>query len=230
MISGFTLPLPSGCTLALAGFIGGFLTVFAAMGISLRFDPRLSNTSVILTGMVLSLFVNALLTLLTSFSGDHLKQLVFWQMGSFSGESWTSCAVLGIVLLAGFIFLCRFDREMDLMSFGEEQALSAGVELKKVKLLLIACASLLTGTAVAFTGVIGFVDLIVPHVARRLFGSRHRLLMPVSVLMGGGFMVLADLIGRTVVAPTELPVGAVTALVGAPFFVWVYFKRKGQRK
>ena len=118
---------------------------------------------------------------------------------------------------------------MDLMTFGEEQALSAGVELTRVKLLLIAVAALLTGSAVAFVGVIGFVDLISPHVVRRIFGSNHRLVVPMSALFGGGFMVIADLVSRTILAPQELPVGAVTALIGAPFFAYVYFHRRKGR-
>lgn len=103
-----------------------------------------------------------------------------------------------------------------------------GVNTKRTKLHLIVAASLLTGTAVCFTGTIGFIDLIAPHVTRRVFGPAHRYVLPVSALFGGAFMVLADTAARTVLAPAELPVGAVTALIGAPFFAWVYFK--GRRK
>ncbi len=131
-------------------------------------------------------------------------------------------AVLALCLLG----LMRYTREMDLMTFGEEQALSAGVDLRRVKLMLIGIAALLTGTAVSLVGVIGFVDLIAPHVMRRFFGSNHRVVVPASALFGGLLMVLADLASRTVLAPQELPVGAVTALIGAPFFAWIYFHRR----
>jgi len=230
ILSGFTLPLFQGYTLALSGFLGGLATVFLAMGLAGRFDRNLENTTVILIGMVLSLFVNAVLTLLTAFSGEHLQQLIFWQMGSFAGLGWANCGLVAVVTLLGTLALTRFGRELDLMTFGEEQALSAGVELKKVKLLVIALCALLTGSAVAFAGVIGFIDLIAPHVVRRLFGSNHRLVIPMSALFGGGFMVIADLISRTIVSPAEMPVGAVTALVGAPFFAWVYFRRRRGEK
>lgn len=231
IISGFTLPLIGGYTLVLCGFLGGLTTVFVTIGLASRFDRNLENTTVILTGMVLSLFVNAILTLITAFSREHLQQLVFWQMGSFSGQSWRNCALLLVVVAVGLLVLMRYGREMDLMTFGEEQALSAGVELKKVKLILIALAALLTGSAVAFVGVIGFVDLIAPHVVRRIFGSNHRIVVPVSALFGGSFMVLADLVARTIVSPRELAVGAVTALIGAPFFAYVYFvRRRGERR
>ena len=230
ILTGFTLPFLGRYTLALCGFLGGLSTVFLAIGLASRFDKNLENTTVILTGMVLSLFVNAILTVVTAFSHEHLQQLVFWQMGSFSGQSWQNCGVLLALLIPCVLVLVRYGREMDLMTFGEEQALSAGVELKRVKLLLIAVAALLTGSAVAFVGVIGFVDLISPHVTRRIFGSNHRLLIPMSALFGGAFMVLADLLARTIVSPKELAVGAVTALVGAPFFAYVYFGRRRRQR
>ena len=226
ILTGFTLPLLGRYTLALCGFLGGLGTVFLAIGLATQFDKNLENTTVILTGMVLSLFINAILTLVTAFSHEHLQQLVFWQMGSFSGQSWQNCGLLLALLVPCLLLLVRYGREMDLMTFGEEQALSAGVELTRVKLLLIAVAALLTGSAVAFVGVIGFVDLISPHVVRRIFGSNHRLVIPMSALFGGSFMVLADLLARTIVSPKELAVGAVTALVGAPFFAYVYFGRR----
>ena len=226
ILSGLRLPLIPGFTLPLAGFLGGLFTVFAAMGLAGHFDRNLENTTVILIGMVLSLFVNALLTLLTAFSKEHLQQLIFWQMGSFAGLGWESCGLLAPLALFGVLALTRYGRELDLMTFGEEQALSAGVELWQVKRVLIALCAMLTGAAVAFAGVIGFIDLIAPHVVRRLFGSSHRLVIPMSALFGGSFMVLADLISRTIVSPAELPVGAVTALIGAPFFAWVYFRRR----
>ena len=230
ILTGFTLLLLGARTLVLCGFLGGLGTVFLAMGFAARLDRNMENTTVILVGMVLSLFVNAILTVLTSFSKEHLQQLVFWQMGSFSGQTWSNCALMLAIMLFGVLFLTRYGREMDLMTFGEEQALSAGVELKKVKFLLIACSALLTGATVAFVGVIGFVDLIAPHVVRRLFGSNHRLVVPMSALVGGSFMAVADLVSRTIVAPQEVPVGAVTALVGAPFFAWVYFQRRGGKR
>ena len=226
IVSGFTMPLIGSYTLPLFGFLGGLATVFLAMALAMRFDRNLENQTVILVGMVLSLFVNALLTLVTSLSADRLGRLVFWQMGSFSGQTWNNCGLVMSILVIGMLVLMRYCREMDLMTFGEEQALSAGVDLRKVKFVLIAASSLLTGTAVSLAGVIGFVDLIAPHVVRRIFGSNHRLVVPMSALFGGSFMVLADMVARTIMAPQELPVGAVTALIGAPFFAYIYFRRR----
>ena len=226
IVTGFTLPVLERYTLPLFGFLGGLGTVFLAMALAMRFNRNLENQTVILVGMVLSLFGNALLTLVTALSAERLSQLVFWQMGSFSALTWADAGLVLPVLLLSLIVLLRYSRELDLMTFGEEQALSAGVDLRRVKFLLIAVSALLTGTAVSLAGVIGFVDLIAPHVVRRIFGSNHRAVVPMSALFGGAFMVLADLLARTVLAPQELPVGAVTALIGAPFFAYVYFRRE----
>ncbi len=227
ILSGFTLPFLSSLTRPISGFAGGLATVFLAMGLAARFDRNMQNVTIILTGMVLGLFVNAFLTILTALSGDHLRLLVFWQMGSFGDMKWRACAIVAVVLTCCLLALVGFSREMDLMTFGEEQALSAGVELKQLKTILLVLSTLLTGAAVSFAGIIGFVDLIVPHVVRRLFGSRHRTTLPMNAVLGGSFMVLADMIARTIMSPRELPVGAITALVGAPFFAWLYFRRRG---
>jgi iron complex transport system permease protein len=115
---------------------------------------------------------------------------------------------------------------MDIMAFGDEQAKSLGAESGRIRKRLLLFSAILTGAAVALSGVIGFVDLIAPHAARRITGSRHRYLIPMSFILGGSLMVLTDLAARTVISPSELPVGAITALIGAPFFAWVYFKRR----
>lgn len=217
IVSGFTLPLLGNLfTLPLIASVCGLATVFLAMGFSARLDRNMENQTIILVGMVLSLFVNAFLTILTSLAQDRLQQLVFWQMGSFSGRDWSHVAILFPVVLLGCLALLLFTREMDIMTFGEEQAMAVGVELKKVKLTLIILSAVLTGTSVAFVGVIGFVDLIAPHVVRKLFGSTHRLVVPVSILFGGTFMTVADLLARTVISPSELPVGAITLPGGRP--------------
>jgi iron complex transport system permease protein len=126
------------------------------------------------------------------------------------------------------IFL--YTKEMDILSFGDDHAKSAGVETGSLRKKLLAFCAILTGASVAVSGVIGFVDLIAPHAARRITGASHRLLIPMSFLLGGSLMVLTDLLARTVISPSELPVGAVTALIGAPFFAWIYFRRRRPAK
>ncbi len=129
-------------------------------------------------------------------------------------------------LIIGMLGVIRFTREMDIMTFGEEQAKATGVEVERIKRNLFIFSTVLTGGAISLSGTIGFIDLIAPHVVRRVFGSKHKYVIPMSFVFGGCLMVTSDLIARTVVVPSELPVGAVTALIGAPFFAYIYFKNK----
>ena len=230
MVTGFTIPLLGRLTLPAVGLVAGVLTVFIAVSFASRMDRAMSSNTIILAGMVFSLFINAILTLVAAMSRDQMQRIIFWQMGSFSLKDWKQVATLAPITILGILWLVRYVRELDMIVFGEEQAQSMGVDLKKVKWMLLGLSAALTGSAVAFSGVIGFIDLIAPHVTRKVFGASHRFVVPLSALFGGAFMVLADLISRTILTPIELPVGAVTALIGAPFFAWVYFgrSRKGR--
>jgi iron complex transport system permease protein len=167
-----------------------------------------------------------MLTLVTAMARDHLAQLTYWQMGSFSLKDWSNVIILFPLVLIGVILIQNFSKEMDIMTFGEDQAFTMGVDVHKVKWSLLSLSAALTGSAVAFVGVIGFIDLIAPHVVRKIFGSSHKIVIPMSMLFGGSFMVICDLVARTIISPSELPVGAITALIGAPFFAYVYFSRR----
>jgi iron complex transport system permease protein len=226
ILTGFSLPLLGGFTLPAAGFVFGLGTVFFVLAFAARLDKVLSNNTVILFGMVLSLFVNAILTTLAALYREELKNLLYWQMGSFALKGWSYTGLLFPFLLLGSLGLIRYTREMDILTFGEEQAQSMGVDTRKTRRNLLACSALLTGGAVALSGTIGFVDLIAPHLARKIIGSTHRYVLPMAFCIGGSLLVVTDLVARTVVSPSELPVGAVTALIGAPFFAWVYFKKR----
>jgi len=226
IISGITIPLISGFTLPLAGFIFGVAAVFFVAAFSSRLDKSMSNNTIILCGMVFSLFLNALLTTLSAVFSDDLRRIVLWQMGSFAMRGWVYVKMLLPFFIIGSAGILFYSKEMDILTFGDEQAKSAGVEAGLLRKKLLVFSAVLTGAAVALCGVIGFVDLIAPHAARRITGSRHRFLIPMSFIVGGLLMVAADLIARTVISPSELPVGAITALVGAPFFAWIYFRRR----
>jgi iron complex transport system permease protein len=228
IISGISLPLLGAFTLPLTGFIFGLLTVFFVAAFSSRIDKSMSNNTIILCGMVFSLFINALLTLLSAIFSDDLKRITLWQMGSFAMRGWVYIQLLLPFLAVGTAGILLYTKEMDIVTFDDDQAKSAGVETTGLKKKLLALCAVLTGAAVALSGVIGFVDLIAPHAARKIIGSRHRYLLPMSFILGGSLMVITDLIARTIISPSELPVGAITALIGAPFFAWVYIK--GRRR
>ena len=229
IVTGFNIPVLGMFTLPLVGLICGLLTVYCSVKFASRMDKNLENNTIILVGMVFSLFINVILTLITAISKEHLTQLTFWQMGSFAMKEWVNIIVLFPIVVIGVLLLMNYAREMDTMTFGEEQAFTMGIDVPKIKWLLLGLSAALTGSAVSFVGVIGFIDLIAPHMVRKLFGSAHSIVVPMSMLFGGVFMVLCDLVARTVISPSELPVGAITALVGAPFFAYVYFS-KGKEK
>lgn len=213
-------------TLPIFGLTAGLLTVFFALGVAAKIDRNLQNNSIILTGMAFSLFANAIITIVMALSGDQLQRLVFWQMGSFAMKTPSYPMVLFPIVLVGCLIAFRCSSEMDIMTLGEEQAQSSGVAAKKMKWMLLSLGAVITGSVVSMVGIIGFVDLFTPHVARKLFGASHKYVIPASVLLGGAFMVVCDLIARTLLAPTELPVGAITAVFGAPFFIYLYFNRR----
>jgi len=226
VLTGFAIPLLGNFTLPFAGFVSGLLTVLFVISFSSRLDRSMSNNTVILFGMVFSLFINAILTTLIALYREEMRNLIHWQMGTFSLKGWSYSGLMLPFLIAGCAVIIRYTREMDMLSFGEDDAQSMGVDTVKVRRILLACSAALTGAAVSLCGAIGFIDLIAPHLARKIVGSRHCYSLPMAFFVGGSLLVAADLIARTVVSPSELPVGAVTALVGAPFFAWIYFRKR----
>ena len=220
------LPIFLNFSLPFMGFVFGMGTIVLAIMFATRIDGQMENNTIILVGMVFSLFLNSVTSLLMALQREHMTQLIVWQMGSFAMREWLTVWILLPVTVTGVLFVLRYNRELDIMTFGEEQARLMGVNLRQVKWILLMISAALTGSAIAFVGIIGFVDLVAPHVVRRIFGAGHRVVIPMSALFGGVFMVMCDLIARTVVTPSELPVGVVSALIGAPFFAYVYFSRR----
>ncbi|UTY26491.1 FecCD family ABC transporter permease [Treponema denticola] len=228
ILTGLTLPLIPAFTLPLAGTLAGLLTVYASVKVASLVDRNFENSTIILVGIVFSLFINGIITIIIALNRDGMARLIFWQMGSFASQNIKNFNVLLPVCAAATLILTSRSHEMDLLTFGEEQAKTMGVDTKKVKWVLLFLASALTGTVISFVGIIGFIDLISPHIVRKLVGARHKIVIPLSFCIGGTAMVLCDMTARTILSPQELPVGAITALAGAPFFCYVYFK--GRRR
>ncbi|WP_242840925.1 FecCD family ABC transporter permease [Butyrivibrio sp. AE3004] len=208
------------------GFGCGLLTVLLVILVATGLDSGFKNHTIILFGMIFSLFVNAIMTMLSALNKSHMQRLILWQLGTFSGRRFAHVAVIFVCLIIGMILIMLFHRELDILSFGDEEAQAVGVDNKRTKIILLILASFLTGVSVCFTGVIGFVDLTIPHIVRRIYGSAHKVVVPMSLILGGAFMTICDLLARTLMAPQEIPIGAITAFVGAPFFLWVYYKRR----
>lgn len=202
-------------------FLGALLSLGLLYSLA-RTQGRLLTYTLLLVGVILNSFFSAGIMFFTSVvDSTRLHTVVFWLMGSLSSLPYRTLApvALYIALALGVLFLKT--RELNLLSLGEETAQQLGVDVERLKRVVLLAASLLTGAAVSLAGLIAFVGLIVPHVVRLTFGPDHRLLLPAAVFFGAIFLMAADTLARTLIAPTEVPVGVITALGGGPFFIWL---------
>jgi iron complex transport system permease protein len=205
-----------------AAFAGALLAIWLVFMIAVSATRVLDSRTLLLAGVVVGAFFNAcILLLLTLAEPESFQSALFWIMGSFSGTTWGGLGITAVSLVPPLILLIALARPLNLLSLGEETAACLGVRVERTKLLAYGAASLLTGAAVAVSGVIGFVGLIIPHCVRFLWGSDHRFLLPASVVMGAIFLVVTDALARSIAAPTELPIGVITSFLGVPFFVWL---------
>jgi len=210
---------------SLAGFIGALGAVLLVYGLT-RLQRGFSTSTLLLAGIAINLFFSSLILLIQYFSdpGETFR-IVRWLMGGFFLIGFRVPLTLLPFMLAGTVLLALLVREMNMLLTGEELAGARGLHVERTKKLLFLSASLMTGSVVAFCGPIGFVGLMVPHIGRLMVGADHRRLMPACLLFGGTFLALCDTLARTAVAPVEMPVGIVTALLGGPFFLWLLFSR-----
>ena len=215
ILSGVSIPfLPFGGT-AGAAMLSAFLSLVVLLALAFALDHSLATNTLILLGVVFSMFVSALLSLLITFSGDKLRAITFWTMGNLSSASYQNAlTLLATLLLCGGIILTQA-RALNAMSMGEEYALHVGVSVRRVKLTVMICVSAMIGMSVSVGGGIGFVGLVTPHMIRLIVGANHRRTLPACLYGGAIFLLLADLISRTILAPAVLPVGVVTSIIGA---------------
>jgi len=210
----------SAYTTPLASFIGSALVMLLVYTIAHR-HGQLDTNTLLLSGVMIGAFFNAVVLLIIAVFNQELRNAFLWLMGNLSNANMESLAVVSpfVILASGFLLLKS--KQYNLIATGDETALQLGVDVTKIKRLSYLLTSLITGLVVSVSGVIGFVGLIIPHICRMLFGPDHRLLMPASMLLGASFMIVADVLSRVILAPTEIPVGAVTAAIGAPVFVYL---------
>lgn len=224
-----SIPVIGSYTLPFLSILFALITIIAVLIFAKRIDRSMKVETIILTGVIFSSFLSAFISLMIALTGDELRQIVSWLMGSVSMRGWEYIQIILPFFLIGSFLLLMNGNELNAMSFGEERAQHLGVNVKRRKMLVLTAGSILTGAAVAVSGTIGFVGLVIPHLTRLLWGPDHKHLLPLSMLTGSAFLILADLTARTIISPTELPIGVITSLIGAPVFAAILIrnKRKG---
>jgi len=211
--------------LALVFSLGSVFVVYKLSEVAGKASPE----TLILAGVALSAFASAILSLIIILKGN-LQSIYFWLLGSLSAASWGNVVTILPYAIAGLAIAYFYSKELNALLLGEEMAKTLGIEVEKVRLILIAAASLMTAAAVSVSGLIGFVGLIVPHWVRLWIGPNHRYLIPISALSGMILLVVADTLSRTLLSPAEIPIGIVMALVGAPFFLYLLRRRRAAGK
>ena len=214
-------------TLPLFAFAGGLLSLVVVYRIAASYG-RLPVHTLLLAGIILNAIFTALIMFITSIMDPNRAfGLMSWLMGTLTAPDYPALAVLAIYLVVGGLILFRQARAPNLFTLGEESARSLGVDVERAKKVVFFTSALLTGAVVSVSGMIGFVGMLIPHAVRMTIGADHRLLLPASAVVGGTFLMAADTVARTIMAPAEIPVGVVTALVGGPVFVYLLMYRKG---
>lgn len=212
-LGGFLQPL-----FAFIGSLGSTVLVYFAA----KRNGRVAIETLLLTGIAISLLFSALLSFMIYISGESLKQIMFFTMGGLWNVYWDD-VLLGLLILAGALILFLYSRDLNVLSLGEEEAVHLGINTEKTKRILMLVSAFITAIAVSIAGCIGFVGLIIPHIIRLLTGPDHRILLPAAMIAGAILLVLADTFSRTL--PSELPVGIITAFLGAPFFIYLLRRR-----
>ena len=225
-----SLPVIGAFTLPFLSVICAFITILLVLLFAQKIERSMKVETIILTGVIFSSFLGAFISLMIALTGDELRQIIGWLLGSVSMRGWDYIKIILPFFIIGSLLLLVNANELNAMSFGEERARHLGVNVQRRKMMILTAGSILTGAAVSVSGTIGFVGLVIPHLTRILWGPDHKHLLPLSILMGSGFLILADLVARTIISPTELPIGVITALIGAPVFALILIGRKRKER
>ena len=221
---GLTIPGVTGGATSIMAVVFACFSLALILGLAGRLDGTLSTNTIILVGVIFTMFANAITSLIITFAGEKVRTIMFWTMGSLAGSSLRDVVWLGVALLLFGAAILRFSSELNAFALGEENARSVGVDVRRVKRWVLIAVSALIGVSVSVGGTIGFVGLVVPHMTRMVVGPDHRRLLPASMFAGGIFLMLADLLSRVVLKPLELPIGVITSFIGSIVFVYIFFR------
>ncbi|MDK2917983.1 MAG: cobalamin transport system permease protein [Candidatus Petromonas sp.] len=225
MILNFTGILLGLGALNIMAFGGAIAVTLIVYNIS-RVGNRTPVVTLLLAGLALNFFISALISLLMTLNRNEVEKIVFWTMGSVSAASWKHViAILPFVIIGSFIIYV-LSRDLNIVLMGEETAKNLGIEVEKVKKIALIVGSIVAASAVSVSGIVGFVGLIVPHMIRLIVGPNHKVLIPFTLVAGGMFVVIADTLSRILIPPIEIPLGVITSLFGAPYFIYLLCKNK----
>ncbi|MFP4546261.1 MAG: FecCD family ABC transporter permease, partial [Methanomassiliicoccales archaeon] len=243
LVDPYITGVSSGASLGAALALAGGVTLFGSMTLSLPIAAFVGASSAflftillaessggrpisyVLAGVVVGIGLSSFTTILMAFAGDKVHGLLFWLFGSFTPVDWGNVCYIFLPALALSLGVALYARELNLVLLGDEQARQLGLQVKKFKRAMMVLTSLLTSFCVAFTGIIAFLGLIVPHISRILIGGDHRLLLPVSFILGANILLVGDIVARVAMKPMELPIGAIISMIGAPFFAYLMIRR-----
>ncbi|WP_203589827.1 iron ABC transporter permease [Streptomyces sp. SID13031] len=216
-------------TIAAAAFVTGLITTLLVHVLS-RAGGKTAVVTLVLTGIAVNALTFTLISFATFIANTSAReQLVFWQLGSLNGATWQAVGAVLPFTIVGLTAAFALSHKLDLLSLGDRSAAHLGVDVERLRLFAIVVVALLVGASVAFSGIIGFVGLVVPHLIRMIAGPGHRLLLPASALGGAVLVITADLIARTLIRNADLPIGMITSLVGAPFFFWLLRRTRSRQ-
>ena len=226
-VAGFVLPWTFGGNylIPIMAFAGAVIAVTIVYLIA-RVGKTLPMTTLILAGVAIGSLMMSVTAYLTMISADKVQGILSWLMGNFANSNWDQLKIISPYIVIGVAVIFIFARPLNVMQLDEEQAQQLGINVERTKIILLAAATLITAVAVCFVGTIGFVGIIVPHIVRLIWGPDHRLLLPLSAITGAILLILADTASRTLMSPSEIPVGVITAFIGAPFFLFLLRRTK----
>lgn len=204
--------------------IFAFITIIFILFISNRIDKYMNNNSIILAGIVISLFLYSLMSFFIYIFPKYANQIILWQLGNLYLKNFVNIFIIIFMTLIFLFILMKYSTILDIMTFGDDTSLSLGVDAKKMRIFFIIISSFITAILVSFVGIIGFIDLVSPHIARKMFGAKHIIVLPMSALLGGILLNISDIFSRIMVSGANIPIGIVSALIGAPFFLYIFIR------
>jgi len=226
---GVSIPGIEGGGTVVMAIVFAFLALMIILSLAYKLDYTLSTNTIILIGVIFTMFAGSIISLLVTFAGDHVKSIMFWTMGSLSGSSYGNAVTIAVAFAVCAAVLLSCARELNAFAISEDNARNIGVNVRRVKLIVLIAVSALIGVSVSIGGTIGFVGLVIPHMTRMITGPNHKKLLPASIFAGAVFLMLADLVSRVILSPLELPIGVVTSFIGSITFVYIFYSsRKGR--